>query len=131
MRAALAGALASLASATAPACELPAGATAFASPRFELALATEPARVETGKFFVVRLQVCPKPGASPPEAVTIDAHMPAHRHGMNYAPRLVAERDGAWRADGFLFHMPGAWEFVVELSADGRRERATLPWRIH
>jgi len=118
------------ASAPAIACELPAESERFESSRFRLALATSPATIEPGQFFVVLLAACAKEGAPPIEALRIDAHMPDHRHGMNYAPRLEAVAPGAYRAEGLLFHMPGRWEFIVELRAGGSSERATLARRV-
>jgi hypothetical protein len=52
----------------------------------------------------------------------LDAWMPAHRHGMNYRPVVTAVAPGRFRAGGFVLHMPGRWEFVVEAG----RDRLTL-----
>ena len=52
---------------------------------------------------------------------------PAHRHGMNYRPSISALGGGRFRAEGLLFHMPGRWELVFELRADGKTERAAHP----
>ena len=123
-------ALAALTLQSAMACELPEGAERFESTRYRLALSTEPDAIQPGKFFVVLVSACARDEAAPIEALRVDAHMPQHRHGMNYAPRVVALSPGHFRAEGFMFHMPGSWEFVIELRADGRSERATLSRRI-
>jgi hypothetical protein len=58
------------------------------------------------------------------DSALIDSWMPHHRHGMNVAPRIVAEGPGRWRAEGMLMHMSGLWEIDVDLVRGGRSERA-------
>ena len=53
----------------------------------------------------------------------VDAEMPHHGHGMNLVPELDGGPE-AWTARGMLFHMPGRWEFSVDVLFDGRMERA-------
>ncbi|MFZ4808612.1 MAG: hypothetical protein ACOYLQ_15255 [Hyphomicrobiaceae bacterium] len=92
--------------------------------RFAAALRTDPSPVKVGTPFVVDLRVCALDGA-PIERLAIDATMPAHRHGMNYTPRITAQGDGRHQASGFLFHMPGWWEITLSVYADGRPYRLT------
>ena len=66
---------------------------------------------EVGKHFSVEVAACAKSGP-PPRTLKIDAHMPEHRHGMNYRPTLKPLSPGLWQADGLMFHMPGKWEIV-------------------
>jgi hypothetical protein len=56
--------------------------------------------------------------------LTVDAGMPAHRHGMNTRP--VVERTGPGRfvVDGMLFHMSGEWELYFDVTRNGVTERA-------
>jgi cytochrome c peroxidase len=89
------------------------------SPRFVLAFRASP---EVGKFFSLDIAVCAKAGALP-ESLKVDAHMPEHRHGMNYAPEVKPLGPGRWRAEGLMFHMPGKWEFVFEVRAAGTTDR--------
>ena len=49
-----------------------------------------------------------------PESVALDAVMPDHQHGMNYAPTVTDLGDGRYRFDGLVFHMPGTWELRLE-----------------
>jgi hypothetical protein len=44
--------------------------------------------------------------------------MPEHRHGMNYQPGLEPMGGGRYRSEGWLFHMPGRWEFVFDLGGE-------------
>jgi len=66
----------------------------------------------------------------PVTEVRVDARMPAHRHGMNYRPRVSVQPDGGFRAIGLLFHMTGQWEILIEASVAGRSERISLPLDI-
>jgi len=94
--------------------------TRLESPRFVLAFKPEP--VSVAKHFAVEIAVCAKTAAAP-ESVTVDAQMPEHKHGMNYAPEVKPLGPGRWRAEGLMFHMPGKWEFVFEVRAAGRSDR--------
>ncbi len=66
--------------------------------------------------------------AETPRAVTVDAQMPEHGHGMNVAPLVTVERGGAVSADGMLFHMTGRWEVDVDIDDGNTVERAQ--WNI-
>ena len=89
-----------------------------------LAFRPDPFRIEVGQPFALILNACTRRGA-PAELVAIDASMPEHKHGMNYAPVIVSRGDGRFRAEGMLFHMPGTWEVVFDLRSDGTTERLT------
>ncbi len=106
-------------------CELPPGAR-VETERVAISYRTIPAAVEVGKPFVLELAACPKKGAVVAGRVRLDAHMPEHRHGMNYRVKVVPLADGRYRSEGWLFHMPGRWEFVFDLGA----ERLTHSIRI-
>ncbi|MGQ0654978.1 MAG: cytochrome-c peroxidase [Betaproteobacteria bacterium] len=117
----LAAAALGLACSSAWACDPPLEGTRLESPRFVLTFKPEP--VSVSQHFAVDVAACAKSGAAP-QNLKVDAHMPAHRHGMNYKPQVKHTAPGRWRAEGFLFHMPGAWEFLFEL--DGERLAAPL-----
>lgn len=95
------------------------------SARYTVVFRTVPTPVAVGDAFMLETQVCAKGGAAPPTGLRVDAHMPAHRHGMNYRPAVVAEGAGRFRAEGLLFHMPGRWQFVFDIEASGAHERIT------
>jgi len=94
--------------------------------RVAISYRTIPASIEVGKPFVLELAACPKKGAAVSRRVRMDAHMPEHRHGMNYRVKVVPLADGRYRSEGWLFHMPGRWELVFDLGA----ERLTHSIRI-
>jgi len=106
-------------------CELPPGVR-LETERIAISYRTVPADIEVGKPFVLELAACPKKGAAVSGRVRLDAHMPEHRHGMNYRVKVVPLADGRYRSEGWLFHMPGRWEFVFDLGA----ERLTHSVRI-
>lgn len=107
----------------AQACAPSATGTRLESDRYSVGLRTAPDPVAVGKHFALALSVCPKGGGRAPESVRVDALMPEHRHGMNYAPKVVAAPDGQYRAEGLMFHMPGRWEIVLEVRSEGRTDR--------
>lgn len=106
--AALGLALAAGAGACTPALE----GTRLESPRFVLAFKQTP--IAVGRHFSIDVAACAKNGTAP-ENLKVDALMPEHRHGMNYAPTVTKTGAGLWHAEGLMFHMPGKWEFVFEL----------------
>ncbi len=87
-----------------------------------LAFRPDPIRIEVGLPFALLLNVCTRHGA-PAELVAVDATMPDHKHGMNYAPTIVSLGNGRYRAEGMLFHMPGTWEVAFDVRSDGETER--------
>jgi hypothetical protein len=107
------------------ACELPPG-TRVENERVAITYRTTPATIAVGQPFVLELAACPKGGAALPERVKLDAHMPEHRHGMNYRATVVPAGAGRYRSEGWLFHMPGRWEFLFDIGA----ERLTQSVRI-
>jgi hypothetical protein len=109
---------AALAAGLAQACELPPG-TRLESRRLAISYRTIPPKIVVGEHFTLELAACPKQGAGLPDRVRLDAWMPEHKHGMNYGPSVKTREPGRYRSEGWLFHMPGRWEFVFDL--DGER----------
>ena len=56
-------------------------------------------------------------------SVVVDATMPHHGHGMNVIPRVTRDGD-RWLAEGLLLHMPGRWEFTIDVVRADEVERA-------
>jgi hypothetical protein len=103
------------------ACELPSGAR-VESERMAISYRTVPAKIAVGQPFMLELAACPKSvdGKARPlsDRVKLDAHMPEHRHGMNYRAKVESLGNGRYRSEGWLFHMPGRWEFVFDVGAE-------------
>ena len=85
------------------------------SEHYRLVFRATPAVLRSGTPFGLEIRVCPVAGAPLPHRLVVDATMPAHNHGMNYRPTVQPSRPGNWRAEGFLLHMPGRWQFAFEL----------------
>jgi hypothetical protein len=107
------------------ACELPPGVR-VESERLAVSFWTKPAKITVGEPFTLELAACAKKGALDLERVKLDAHMPEHRHGMNYRTKVVRLSAARLHSEGWLFHMPGRWEFVFDLGP----ERLTHSVRI-
>ena len=101
------------------------GGTQLESARYSLGYRAVPGKPAVGKHFSLEIAVCPKPGTAAPESVRVDAHMPEHRHGMNYKAQVVAASGGRYQADGLMFHMPGRWEFIFDVRSGGSTDRLT------
>jgi hypothetical protein len=95
------------------------------SARYVVAYRFQPEKPEVSAHFAIDLVVCPKRGSPSAEAVRVDARMPAHGHGMNYVAKVKVLGDGRYRADGLMFHMPGRWELVFDVTAGAVSERVT------
>ncbi len=126
MRCALTAMLFALSIGPAHACSpvLP-GGKVVESTRFSVGFRTQPEEIAVGRHFSVELAVCPKSGAQLPENLRVDAHMPDHRHGMNYKTEIVHAPEGRYRVNGLMFHMPGRWEFIFDVRAGGKTDRLT------
>lgn len=85
----------------------------------QLAFAAKPAPLRVGRHFSLEIVVCAADAAMLPSTLRVDAEMPAHRHGMNYAATVVALGGGRFRADGLMLHMPGRWRFLFDTTAAG------------
>jgi hypothetical protein len=74
--------------------------------------------IAVGKHFSIDFEICSLNGKAVPVLVKIDADMPAHKHGMNYKPK-VSKIESGYIAEGMMFHMPGTWRVVFELEQSG------------
>jgi cytochrome c peroxidase len=101
--------------------------TRVESQRFVVAFKPEP--ISVAKHFALEIAACSKSSVVA-ESLKVDAHMPEHRHGMNYAPEVKALGPGRWRAEGLMFHMPGRWQLVFELRAAGKTDRIAHEYRL-
>ncbi|MEP3014673.1 MAG: hypothetical protein ABJO54_10505 [Hyphomicrobiales bacterium] len=61
-----------------------------------------------------------------PSHLTIDATMPAHKHGMNYEPKTEYAENRQYRSKNLLFHMPGIWRIEVTAFHNSKPYRFTL-----
>jgi hypothetical protein len=78
-----------------------------------------------GQHFSLQVQVCLKDPAARVMTLQVDADMPAHRHGMNYRPKVERLESGVFHAQGMMFHMPGTWRVMFEVLASDANGRVT------
>ncbi len=114
------------------ACELTLGADALRAENqtYQLALQTRPNPVVVSQPFAINLQICRRGGAPVAGRVDVDAMMPAHRHGMNYKPAFETGADGMITGSGFIFHMPGKWQFTVRVTEGDQVSRLTVDYLL-
>ena len=96
---------------------------------FYVAYTTSPSPIPLGEVFGLTVTVSDSGDHSkgvPDSTIAVDALMPAHRHGMNLRPRITAIGDGRFTVDGMLFHMPGPWQILIDVTRDGVTERAVF-----
>ena len=79
------------------------------------------------QHFSVDVELEAKDGESAGITVSVDADMPAHRHGMNTKPEVSAIDGAGYRAEGMLFHMGGDWVIKVDVTRGGTTESASFP----
>lgn len=107
---------------TATACQTPAldaARTLDDGKGFAVAWRFDPAQPKIGQFFAVEFGVCNRAVPATADLLRIDATMPAHRHGMNFQPKIVAAGPDLFRAEGMMFHMPGKWQLLFEQRVAG------------
>ncbi len=84
----------------------------------------DPNNVPLNAPFHMMVSVCSQSGALPNRLV-VDATMPAHKHGMNYKPKVERVKERQYRAENLLFHMPGVWRIEVIAYDNGTPHRFT------
>lgn len=90
---------------------------------------TEPSPIPLSEPFILRTRVTDPAGRWIDDAtVVVNAEMPTHGHGMNTTPTTQAEGDGWYRTEGMLFHMPGDWQIVIDVTVDGALETSVLAY---
>ena len=109
-------------SGAAAACVPPLEGTRLESARYVLVF--KPEEVTVARHFRVEVAACSKAGRAP-ETLKVDATMPEHRHGMNYAPTVKKLGPGRWQAEGLMLHMPGKWRMTIDLVQGAKRTRLT------
>jgi hypothetical protein len=113
------------------ACEPPLsgrGVSKVESGQHVIALKADP-KIAVGVDFALDLGACARSGPAP-TALRIQAEMPEHRHGMNYAPTLQATGPGRWKVEGMHFHMPGRWELRFVIGAGRNTDRVTYSVKV-
>ncbi len=99
--------------------------------RVRVVYSAKPAKIQVGQPFSILASVCAITESAKVQSFAIDASMPEHRHGMNYAPKISRRGAHGFQADGLMFHMPGNWELVFDFQIDGRSERLSQNLKVN
>ena len=102
-----------------------AGGKILESPQYVIAYRAAPSAIPMGRHFTLDLVVCPRNSTSAPAGVQVDAHMPEHRHGMNYKAVVTPAGRGRYTVEGLMFHMPGRWELLFDIRTGSDSVRLT------
>lgn len=97
-------------------------AMVFSSEDFEILAIPDPVKIEVGTEFGLNIYLC---GTEDIEISKVDARMPKHGHGMNYAPKLEAGSKAHVSAKPLLFHMPGLWEIAINVKSQSGNQTLT------
>lgn len=84
----------------------------------------KPQDVPLNKPFDAFVIICDQ-GTHSPNRITVDATMPAHKHGMNYEPKTTQIGRRRYEVKNLVFHMPGIWRLEVTAYEDGKPHRYT------
>jgi hypothetical protein len=92
---------------------------------YDVDVTFDPRVPAAGELFTVTAVVHEKDGRPMERGkVTLDARMPQHGHGMETKPvqdegtctgDVCTHPGGRYRAEGFKFHMPGAWTVTIDV----------------
>ncbi|MGH1350561.1 MAG: hypothetical protein ACRBBN_07115 [Methyloligellaceae bacterium] len=89
------------------------------------ALRIIPKTIKVGEPFSVEVIICGL-AYDAVDRTSIDASMPAHKHGMNYRPVVKKLRNNIFRGENMLFHMPGVWRIDFAAFQNGKTSRLML-----
>ena len=95
---------------------------------FRLLVVPGPNDIPKNKLFAFTVQVLSGDGSKPLTDIelAVDAAMPAHHHGMNTRPKVVANPDRTFAVRGMMLHMAGDWEIYFDVTRGGVTERAQM-----
>ena len=88
---------------------------------FSVSIQPVESSIERNRHFSVDVSIAPAVEGEAPGKdlkISVDADMPAHRHGMNTRPEVTKFAENQYRADGMLFHMGGDWVISVRVGSD-------------
>lgn len=63
--------------------------------------------------------------------ISISGGMPEHDHGLPTQPRVTGYLgDGNYRVEGLRYHMHGAWELVITIDLQSKRDTVVIPLQL-
>ena len=94
------------------------------SQHYMIAFRPDPSRIEIGEPFALILNVCTKRGDAA-ELVGVDAQMSDEARGPSQHLKIVAGKDGRYRAEGPVLATAGRWEVAFDVRSGEESERLT------
>jgi len=94
------------------------------SQHYMIAFRPDPSRIEIGEPFALILDVCTKRGDAA-ELVGVDAQMSDEARGPSQHLKIVAGKDGRYRAEGLVLATAGRWEVAFDVRSGEESERLT------
>ena|SRR5437763_3910546 len=94
------------------------------SQHYMIAFRPDPSRIEIGEPFALILNVCTKRGDAA-ELVGVDAQMSDEARGPSQHLKIVAGKDGRYRAEGLVLATAGRWEVAFDVRSGEESERLT------
>ena len=94
------------------------------SQHYMIAFRPDPSRIEIGEPFALVLNVCTKRGEVA-ELVAVDAQMSDEASGPSQHLKIVAGKDGRYRAEGLVLATAGRWEVAFDVRSGEESERLT------
>jgi len=94
------------------------------SQHYMIAFRPDPSRIEIGEPFALILNVCTKRGDAA-ELVGVDAQMSDEARGPRQHLKIVAGKDGRYRAEGLVLATAGRWEVAFDVRSGEESERLT------
>jgi hypothetical protein len=94
------------------------------SQHYMIAFRPDPARIEVGEPFALVLNVCTKHG-DVAELVGVDAQLSEEAGSPSQHLKIVAGKDGRYRAEGLVLPTVGRWEIAFNVKSDGDSEQLT------
>jgi hypothetical protein len=91
-------------------------------------LVSDPSMMPLNSLFSLTVTVSDENGDSVEGALTFDATMPDHGHGMNVEPTVSSSAAGEYLIEGINLHMPGTWKLDFSLDVDGTVTDATVDY---
>jgi len=107
---------------------IPAAVLTTSGGAYRLLVAPGPADIPKNQMFSFTVQVRDASGNQPVTGIelAVDAAMPAHHHGMNTKPKVIANPDRTFTVRGMMLHMSGDWEIYFDVTRGGATERAQM-----
>ena len=98
--------------------------------QYRIALTFDQSEIKVSEPFHLYLEICRNDEKTFQGQIKVDAQMPAHGHGMNYRPTLTEDAPNLFKGEGFVFHMPGRWQFEIRAIEDKKASNLVIDYQL-